>query len=100
MKHFALVGQVRRGAAGFVSTLQEGQVLDLRREPDNPHDPYAVQVWVVGRHVGYVAANQVRPLADAMDAKQRRLGTDAAHMPAVLHWSSKRYPLVQVMEMD
>jgi hypothetical protein len=31
---------------------------DLLREPDNPHDPSAVQVMVKGRRIGYLKAGR------------------------------------------
>ena len=34
---------------------RQGAVVDLIREPDNPHDPYAIRVEIGGETVGYVA---------------------------------------------
>jgi hypothetical protein len=100
MKSYALVGMRHRGTLKLVNSLPEGQILDLVREPGNRYDPMAVQVWALGTHLGYVAANQVRPLAAEMDRRQTMTlrATGPAHMPATLHWSRDRFPLVQVMD--
>jgi hypothetical protein len=45
----------RYGAAAEVwPELRVGDPLELRREPDNPHDPHAVRVEWRGRTLGYV----------------------------------------------
>jgi hypothetical protein len=41
-------------AAAAWPQLRVGDELDLRREPDNPHDPNAVRVEWRGRKLGYV----------------------------------------------
>ncbi len=53
--------------------LQTGDVLILRREPDNPHDPCAVAAfWQDGTRVGYVANSEDTVLPGTMSAT--RLG--------------------------
>lgn len=96
---YALVGMKHRNSEGFVATLPNGEDLELVREPGNKFDPLAVQVWARGRHVGYVSAKQVKPLALAMDTRQRtfEFASDQARMPAKLHRSTaERWPLVEV----
>lgn len=44
----------RPGAADRLAELDDGDVLELEREPDNPHDENAVKVMHDGFHVGYV----------------------------------------------
>ena len=63
----ALVGMKHRGTEALVSSLPRGEPLTLVREPTNPHDRWAVQVWARGVHVGFVKGSQVRPIAMAMD---------------------------------
>ncbi|NJK91241.1 MAG: hypothetical protein HC904_05035 [Blastochloris sp.] len=42
----------------FTQTLQAGKVLELRAEPNNPHDPYAVEVFLPGQgKLGYLPRN-------------------------------------------
>ena len=43
--------------------LQPGDMLDLVREPDNPHDPNAVRVEWRGRRLGYVPRRQNAAIA-------------------------------------
>jgi hypothetical protein len=42
------------GAESYLLGVQEGIPLELKAEPDNPHDQYAIMVFCDGRHVGYV----------------------------------------------
>lgn len=69
MKHLLnLVGLSHRpeNVRHFASYLHDGQDLLLVREPSNPHDPNAIQVYV---HIGYVKAKgQASMLAPKMDA--------------------------------
>lgn len=43
--------------------MQVGDALELRREPDNPHDPNAVRVEWRGRKLGYVPRRQNAAIA-------------------------------------
>jgi hypothetical protein len=55
--------------------VKAGQRLELRREPDNPHDGNAVAVWLQRRvvlmrmsyHLGYLPGDVARDVARAMD---------------------------------
>ncbi len=49
--------------------IRAGQPLVLRREPDNPHDERAIEVFLPdGRKLGYVARAENEALARLMDA--------------------------------
>ena len=50
--------------------LKVGDTLTLAREPDNRHDPLAIQVIWQGRQLGYVPRAHNRPLAEALDRGQ------------------------------
>jgi hypothetical protein len=96
----ALVGMKHRGTEEFVASLPQGETLTLVREPDNKFDPNAVQVWARDRHVGYVKAAQVGPVAMALD---RVMSTDRAvlhegkpAMLAKLAIDGGRWPMVEV----
>lgn len=65
---YSLVGMKYRGTGPLVASLTIGEPLELRREPENPHDPNAVQIWARGQHVAYVLGNQAKHLAPRMDA--------------------------------
>jgi hypothetical protein len=58
---------------------------ELWREPDNTHDPNAVQVRIAGRLVGYLSRRDAREVAIRMDAARRQ----AAPCPAEIRggWS-------------
>lgn len=51
---------------------KEGTIVDLIREPDNPHDRYAIRVEIKGETVGYVANSQytqIREVKRAIEIK-------------------------------
>jgi len=50
--------------------LRPGDRLELRREPANPHDPNAVQVWREGRLLGYLPRADNRDVARQLDRGQ------------------------------
>lgn len=50
--------------------MRVGDRLDLRREPDNPHDSRAVRVEWQGHKLGYVPRRENETLAWAMDHGQ------------------------------
>ena len=53
---------------------------DLVREPDNPHDPNAIQVAFLGTEVmGYVPASQAAVLAPLMD-QGRQFRAEFVHL--------------------
>jgi len=62
-----LAGFQYHRAAAVWPFLREGEKLRLRREPRNPHDPYAVAVWFKNEHLGYVPRHENRTLARLMD---------------------------------
>src|SRR2546422_5583655 len=47
--------------------LRVGDALELRREPDNPHDPSAVSIAWRGRKLGYVPRRENTALAWGLD---------------------------------
>jgi len=53
-----LAGFRHAEAADAWPQLRVGDALELRREPDNPHDPNAVRVEWRGRKLGYVPRRQ------------------------------------------
>ena len=51
---------------------KEGTIVDLIKEPDNPHDRYAIRVEIKGETVGYVANSQytqIREVKRAIEIK-------------------------------
>ena len=64
---YTLVGMQYRDSKELVAKMQRGTGLALRRNPENPHDPFAVEVWYEGKHIAFVKATEVRELAGMMD---------------------------------
>jgi hypothetical protein len=58
-------------ATDFWDLLRVGDMLELRRESENPHDPLAVAVWWRGRKLGYVPRRENGTLAWGMDSGER-----------------------------
>lgn len=65
--HVAGTAYYRAGAV--LPTLREGQTLILRRQPDNPFDPLAIEVLTaVGEKLGFVPRAANPPYARMLDA--------------------------------
>ncbi len=64
-----LVGTKFRGAAAMVKLagLAKGDPIELKREPDNPHDPGAVACYFDGVHLGYLPKAQYGAIREALD---------------------------------
>jgi HIRAN domain len=65
-----IVGTKFRGKAAVVALgqLRQGDALELRREPDNPHDSNAIAVYHGSDHLGYVPRTETPGIAAAIDA--------------------------------
>lgn len=94
----ALVGMKHRGTESFVRTLPQGEQLCLVREPANPYDRFAVQVWARGTHVGYLKGSQVKPIALAMDSSPVLAAVEGmgAGKPAKLALDGGKWPMVEI----
>src|SRR5438309_1623442 len=62
-----LAGFRYHAAAEVWDQLRVGDALELRREPDNPHDPGAVSIAWRGRKLGYVPRRENAALAWGLD---------------------------------
>jgi hypothetical protein len=56
-----------KGTENMVRALPDGAEVTLVREPTNGFDPNAVQVWIDGKHIGYVPKRENQTLAKDMD---------------------------------
>ena len=63
-----IAGARHREEALAAATLAPGDRLELRREPDNPHDANAIAVHGGGRHLGFVPRELAEEIAPALDA--------------------------------
>lgn len=66
-----LAGFQHHAGTAFWNELRPGDRLELRREPDNPHDAMAVRVEWQGRQLGYLPRAQNRAVAVEMDRGAR-----------------------------
>jgi hypothetical protein len=66
-----LAGFRHHEAAQAWPDLRVGDELELRREPDNPHDPNAVSVAWRGRKLGYLPRRENAAVAWGLDRGQR-----------------------------
>lgn len=81
--------QHHAGPALF-ALMEVGDVLALRREPDNPHDPRAVRVYWRGAQIGYA------PRADNVDlARFMDLGYQVEGR--IIHLQASRDPWKRVL---
>ncbi len=77
--------QFHEGPA-IIDRLRPGLALDLRREPDNPHDRRAIAVYAGPNHIGYIprAINTIP--AEMMDQGQLLAATVRAVDPEAPPW--------------
>lgn len=72
-----VAGVSRRNADGgerqeIIKRCRVGDKLDLIREPDNPHDAYAVKVCrQTGEQIGYIPAHLAREISEAFEKGAR-----------------------------
>ena len=71
MMRYSIVGQKFRGLHPYLPGTVSGSPAMLVRERYNPHDGFAVAVYVAGKHVGYLSTWQRENVAVAkvIDAK-------------------------------
>lgn len=55
------------GGREVLDLLRAGDALELRREPDNPHDPRAVRILWLGVTLGYLPRSRNEAPADLLD---------------------------------
>lgn len=55
--HTKVVGVTHGNRQQIIKRLKVGQAVELRLEPDNPVDPYAIAVYVGGKQIGYLSAD-------------------------------------------
>lgn len=66
-----LAGSQYHAAGELRAQMKVGDMLELVREPDNPHDRKAIRVDWRGRKLGYVPRAQNRAVAAALDRGER-----------------------------
>lgn len=86
-----------------MARLPNGAPLALRREPNNPADPLAIEVWANSDdgpvHIGFLKASQGHALAQRMDrdaALSARLSSGVSEVKLAI--DGGKWPLVEVEE--
>jgi DNA-binding NarL/FixJ family response regulator len=96
----ALVGMQFRPkeAQALLKSLPNGEPLTLVRDPANPHDRKAVEVWARGVHVGFVKGSQNAEIAARMDSAARtaKVAVTSLMTPAKLALDGGRWPMVEI----
>jgi hypothetical protein len=64
---YSIVGMQFRNAEWLHREPPRDPSVTLIREPENPYDANAIQVWIDGAHVGYIPAKSNAALAASMD---------------------------------
>ena len=64
--HVQVVGIYYTGNDKYVSGLPPGTRLDLKAEPENKYDAYAVSVWHEGKKLGYIPRAKNKPYFKAL----------------------------------
>jgi hypothetical protein len=98
---YSIVGMKHRGSEALVASLPKGEPLTLIREPSNKFDRNAVQIWAQSKHIGYVRATQVAPLAafiDANGAPPLNGDRKGPSIDAKFTFSADRWPMAEVEE--
>lgn len=81
--------QHHEGAQTKLNTLRRGASVELRREPDNPHDLSAISCWKDGVMLGYIPRKDNRQAAEAMDRGEPVTCQISEFQPMViLRWPS------------
>lgn len=75
-----LAGFQYHDAVAVWSEMKEGDALQLRREPDNPHDARAIRVEWRGRMLGYLPRAENRVVAAAIDRQEGRIEARIARL--------------------
>lgn len=81
---YSIVGMEHQHSTEIVAALQTGTDVILVREPTNPYDPNAIEVWVGNRRVGYIPRSQNKVLAAFIDkhgSTTNMVAMDAAYQP-------------------
>lgn len=54
------------GGVAALGGLTTGSKIELKAEPENPHDPFAVACWFGGTHCGYLPRHSNREVASVL----------------------------------
>jgi hypothetical protein len=87
---YTMVGMQYRHSKEIVAEMKAGTPLTLKRDPFNPADPSAIEVWYGDRHIAFIKGTEVSALAQQMDA------AEVPQIYGVFRVTADRWPQVEV----
>ena len=93
-----LAGSQFHALPAVVDQIRVGDPLTLQREPDNPHDIYAVQVLWHEHILGYVPRRENRAIARALDQQMPLNARVVALRPDETPWKRLRFEISMPLE--
>lgn len=88
-----LAGSQFHALPEVVDRIRVGDLLTLKREPDNPHDRNAIQVFWQGHMLGFVPRRENKAIARAMDRNQPLIARVVALRPEESPWRRLRFDI-------
>lgn len=102
MPKYSIVGQKWKNLDPKLPGIEAGVRALLIREPQNPYDQYAVQVWIDGQHVGYIPGGKSREVSERVDREGAQLaldikpGTPKSLNARFVRSPNSGYPMVEI----
>ena len=88
-----LAGSQFHALPEVMDQIRVGDPLTLKREPDNPHDASAIQVFWQGQLLGFVPRRENRSISRAMDRGERLDARVVALRPDETPWRRLRFDI-------
>ncbi len=85
----------------ILHTLQQGQLVELFREPENIHDACAIAIYCNQHKIGYVPAEQNEILSRLMDSDVVKLAAELTHIePHAATWENVHIAIYILKAID
>ena len=95
-----LAGSQYHALPEVVDRIRIGDLLTLKREPDNPHDRNAIQVFWQGHLLGFVPRRENKAIARAMDRNQPLIARVVALRPEESPWRRLRFDISMPLDQS
>lgn len=95
-----LAGSQYHALPEVVDRIHVGDLLTLKREPDNPHDRNAIQVFWQGHLLGFVPRRENKAIARAMDRNQPLIARVVALRPEESPWRRLRFDISMPLDQS
>lgn len=66
----------------LISSLKEGDLIDLEREPNNPYDKFAIAVYYNKEKLGFIPAKENKMLSRLIDSEAIEIFAEITHVEA------------------